>query len=88
MKFSNRELQLPLKPNVSITYRAALVSLWVDFRKLTLHEIEASERRTRIVVTVIWFILSLILAAFIPNIGVVIEILGAFAAVFIFIFPG
>ena len=68
--------------------RAALVSLWVDFRKLTLHEIEASERRTRIVVTVIWFILSLILAAFIPNIGVVIQILGAFAAVFIFIFPG
>jgi hypothetical protein len=47
MKFSNRELQLPLKPNVSITYRAALVSLWVDFRKLTLHEIEASERRTK-----------------------------------------
>ena len=68
--------------------RAALVSLWVDFRKLTLHEIEASEKRTRIVVTVIWFILSLILAAFIPNIGVVIQILGAFAAVFIFIFPG
>lgn len=88
MKFSKSELQLPLKPNISITYRAAFVSLWNDFRKLTLHEIEASERRTRIVVTIIWFILSLILAVFIPNIGVVIQILGAFAAVFIFIFPG
>lgn len=68
--------------------RAALVSLWVDFRKMTINEIEASERRRRITSTIIWFILTLLLAVFIPNIGVVIKILGAFAAVFIFIFPG
>ncbi|CAG2243655.1 SLC38A7_8 [Mytilus edulis] len=68
--------------------RAALVSLWVDIRKMSLHEIEDSERNRRIIVTIVWFILTLLLAVFIPNIGVVIQILGAFAAVFIFIFPG
>lgn len=69
-------------------FRAALVSLWVDIRKMSLHEIEDSERNRRIIVTIVWFILTLLLAVFIPNIGVVIQILGAFAAVFIFIFPG
>ncbi|VDI40249.1 solute carrier family 38 (sodium-coupled neutral amino acid transporter), member 7/8 [Mytilus galloprovincialis] len=68
--------------------RAALVSFWVDIRKMSLHEIEDSERNRRIIVTIVWFILTLLLAVFIPNIGVVIQILGAFAAVFIFIFPG
>ena len=64
------------------------MSLWVDIRKMTLHQIEDTERIRRIVVTIAWFILTLVLAVFIPNIGVVIQILGAFAAVFIFIFPG
>ena len=46
------------------------------------------ERLRRIITTIVWFIATLILAVFIPNIGVVIELLGAFAAVFIFVFPG
>ncbi|KAK3086516.1 hypothetical protein FSP39_019509 [Pinctada imbricata] len=68
--------------------RAAFNSLWTDIFKMTPDMIEATERRRRIVSTLIWFILTLALAVFIPNIGIVIQILGAFAAVFIFIFPG
>lgn len=51
-------------------------------------KIEQTEFKRRVSVTIIWFVLTLALAVFIPNIGVVIQILGAFAAIFIFIFPG
>lgn len=36
----------------------------------------------------VWFVLSLVLALVIPNIGAVIKVLGSLSAVFIFIFPG
>ena len=42
----------------------------------------------RYVCLTIWFCLSLILALAIPNIGVVIKMLGSLSATFIFIFPG
>jgi sodium-coupled neutral amino acid transporter 7/8 len=52
------------------------------------NRIEETEYKRRVTVTIIWFALTLALAVFIPNIGVVIQILGAFSAIFIFIFPG
>ncbi|XP_061196887.1 sodium-coupled neutral amino acid transporter 7-like [Saccostrea echinata] len=68
--------------------RAAFDCLWRDFFKMSPERIEQTEFKHRITVTIIWFVLTLALAVFIPNIGVVIQILGAFAAIFIFIFPG
>lgn len=68
--------------------RAALDCLWTDVRCMTVERIELTERPRRIIVTVVWFIASLAMAIFIPNIAVVIQILGAFAAIFIFVFPG
>jgi len=50
----------------------------LDKWQLTRHRIEAS----------IWYICSLGLAVFIPNIEKVIQPLGGLAAAFIFIFPG
>ena len=55
---------------------------------LTDEQILAHEKARRIAVSAVWFTITLVLAIFIPNIGVVIQILGAFAAIFIFIFPG
>ncbi|MEE6500191.1 hypothetical protein FKM82_003701 [Ascaphus truei] len=46
------------------------------------------ERRRRVVQTVAWFLLTLLLALFIPDIGRVISLIGGLAACFIFIFPG
>eukprot|EP00088_Acartia_fossae_P013806 TRINITY_DN17302_c0_g1_i6.p1 TRINITY_DN17302_c0_g1~~TRINITY_DN17302_c0_g1_i6.p1 ORF type:complete len:489 (-),score=35.35 TRINITY_DN17302_c0_g1_i6:173-1639(-) len=46
------------------------------------------ERLRRITIATLWFILSILLAIEIPDIGVVINLLGSLAAVFIFIFPG
>ncbi|OWF56382.1 putative sodium-coupled neutral amino acid transporter 7 [Mizuhopecten yessoensis] len=68
--------------------RAALDCLWVDVRRMSPERVEETERPRRILVTIIWFVATLAMAIFIPNIGVVIQILGAFAAIFIFVFPG
>ncbi|XP_060068570.1 sodium-coupled neutral amino acid transporter 7-like [Ylistrum balloti] len=68
--------------------RAALDCLWVDVHRMTTEQVEATERFRRIIVTMLWFLATLAMAIFIPNIGVVIQILGAFAAIFIFVFPG
>eukprot|EP00096_Caligus_rogercresseyi_P007554 TRINITY_DN25466_c0_g1_i1.p1 TRINITY_DN25466_c0_g1~~TRINITY_DN25466_c0_g1_i1.p1 ORF type:complete len:517 (+),score=104.59 TRINITY_DN25466_c0_g1_i1:51-1601(+) len=43
---------------------------------------------SRVVISLVWFILSLCGALFIPDIDLVIKTLGSLAAVFIFVFPG
>ena len=68
--------------------RAALDSVWIYVRRLPPDDIMAGERRRRIITTIVWFCTSLVLAIFVPNIGVVISFLGGLAAVFVFIFPG
>ncbi|XP_046360378.2 putative sodium-coupled neutral amino acid transporter 7 [Haliotis rufescens] len=68
--------------------RAAFESIWISARRMAPEDIAQGERMRRIITTVIWFGLTVVLAVLIPNIGVVIQMLGALAAVFIFIFPG
>ncbi len=63
-------------------------SLWVEVRRLEPHEIALGEKSRRYCIAVVWFTSSLILAVFLPDIGVVISALGELAAIFIFIFPG
>ena len=46
------------------------------------------ERRRRLLQTISWFLLTLLLALFIPDIGKVISVIGGLAACFIFVFPG
>lgn len=47
-----------------------------------------SSFKTRIFITSVWFITSLILAILLPDISAVINLLGAISATFIFILPG
>lgn len=42
----------------------------------------------RCIISIVWFISSLLIALYVPNIAVVIDVLGALAAMFIFFFPG
>lgn len=44
--------------------------------------------KQRIIISALWFLSTLVLAVFTPNIGVVIQPLGSLAAVMIFNFPG
>ncbi|KAL3860332.1 hypothetical protein ACJMK2_010471 [Sinanodonta woodiana] len=68
--------------------RASFECLWIDLRRLSPDVIKSHEKLRHIVITIVWFIATIILASFIPNIEVVIQLLGTLAATFIFIFPG
>ncbi|XP_043842499.1 putative sodium-coupled neutral amino acid transporter 7 [Dromiciops gliroides] len=68
--------------------RAVLEGLWLRYKGETVEEDVARERRRRVLQTVAWFLLTLVLALFIPDIGKVISIIGGLAACFIFVFPG
>ncbi|KAM4011702.1 sodium-coupled neutral amino acid transporter 7 [Anomaloglossus baeobatrachus] len=68
--------------------RAVLEGLWLRFTAQEAGEEPTRERRRRIFQTLCWFVLTLLLALFIPDIGRVISLIGGLAACFIFIFPG
>jgi len=46
------------------------------------------ERIYRLTIASVWFVLTLLVALCVPDIGVVISLLGGFAAAFMFLFPG
>lgn len=73
---------------VLLRHRVAIDSLWVGVRRQPAADADVMERLRRIITTLIWFIISLLIALFIPDIGVVISLLGGLAAIFIFVFPG
>ncbi|XP_063294698.1 sodium-coupled neutral amino acid transporter 7 [Pelobates fuscus] len=68
--------------------RAVLEGLWLRVTAQEPGEDPGRERCRRILQTVTWFLLTLLLALFIPDIGRVISLIGGLAACFIFIFPG
>uniref|UniRef100_A0A8D2LE35 Sodium-coupled neutral amino acid transporter 7 n=1 Tax=Varanus komodoensis TaxID=61221 RepID=A0A8D2LE35_VARKO len=68
--------------------RAVLEGLWLRYKGEAVEEDVVRERRRRLLQTVSWFLLTLLLALFIPDIGKVISVIGGLAACFIFVFPG
>ena len=71
-----------------VIFRSAFLGLWIKLRRLTTAEIEVWENKRRIITSIVWFFSSLGLAIVVPNIGKAIEVVGGFAAHFIFTFPG
>lgn len=72
----------------SFPCRAVVEGLWLRFQGEQVEVCVRRERRRRILQTLVWFIVTLILALFIPDIGRVISLIGGLAACFIFVFPG
>uniref|UniRef100_G1QUM1 Sodium-coupled neutral amino acid transporter 7 n=1 Tax=Nomascus leucogenys TaxID=61853 RepID=G1QUM1_NOMLE len=68
--------------------RAVVEGLWLRYQGVPVEEDVGRERRRRVLQTLVWFLLTLLLALFIPDIGKVISVIGGLAACFIFIFPG
>lgn len=68
--------------------RAVVEGLWLRYKGMPVEEDVGRERRRRVLQTLVWFLLTLLLALFIPDIGKVISVIGGLAACFIFIFPG
>ncbi|XP_059158330.1 sodium-coupled neutral amino acid transporter 7-like [Physella acuta] len=75
-------------PILCFVGKTALDSLWRMFWKMNPEEISHKEKLRRVITTLVWFTLTLLLSIFIPNIGVAIQLLGALSAVFIFVLPG
>ncbi|XP_021787740.2 putative sodium-coupled neutral amino acid transporter 7 isoform X3 [Papio anubis] len=68
--------------------RAVVEGLWLRYQGVPVEEDVGRERRRRVLQTLVWFLLTLLLAFFIPDIGKVISVIGGLAACFIFVFPG
>ncbi|XP_017884428.1 putative sodium-coupled neutral amino acid transporter 7 [Ceratina calcarata] len=51
-------------------------------------DVDATTFRSRAFVTIVWYVLSLIIAVLVPDISPVVNLLGALSAAFIFVFPG
>ncbi|XP_047385806.1 sodium-coupled neutral amino acid transporter 7 isoform X2 [Sciurus carolinensis] len=68
--------------------RAVVEGLWLRYQGTPVEEDVGRERRRRVLQTLVWFLLTLLLALFIPDIGKVISVIGGLAACFIFVFPG
>uniref|UniRef100_A0A8C6UJV6 Solute carrier family 38 member 8b n=1 Tax=Neogobius melanostomus TaxID=47308 RepID=A0A8C6UJV6_9GOBI len=68
---------------------SVILNLLLRFRRRS-HGIVTSsfESRCRIVLTVIWITVTLLIAMFVPDMGEVISVIGGISAFFIFIFPG
>lgn len=75
--------------NVTATpSRAVIEGLWLRFQGEQVEVCVRREKRRRILQTLVWFVVTLVLALFIPDIGRVISMIGGLAACFIFVFPG
>ena len=68
--------------------REAVSNLWVNLMHSSDSDVAVTERRRRITIASVWFVLTLVLALVSPDIGSVIDMLGSLAAIFIFVFPG
>nr|XP_057945038.1 sodium-coupled neutral amino acid transporter 7 [Doryrhamphus excisus] len=68
--------------------RAVIEGLWLRMQGEQVEVCVRREQRRRILQTLLWFIITLVLALFIPDIGRVISLIGGLAACFIFVFPG
>ncbi|KAG1703666.1 putative sodium-coupled neutral amino acid transporter 7 [Nymphon striatum] len=75
-------------PPLLLCGRGALDGLYCEFRGISVENIIRNEKRRRIIITITWFFLALTLAIFVPNIGIVLEMLGSLASANVFIFPG
>lgn len=51
-------------------------------------DVDAITFRSRALVTIVWYVLSLTIAVLVPDISPVVNLLGALSAAFIFVFPG
>ncbi|KAG9508800.1 putative sodium-coupled neutral amino acid transporter 7 [Fragariocoptes setiger] len=68
--------------------RGALDGLYAEFRQMSPNKFAETETKRRVIITSIWFILTVVLALYAPNISITIQLLGSLASVNVFVFPG
>ncbi|KAM3918128.1 solute carrier family 38 member 8 [Leptodactylus fuscus] len=75
-------------PIILLLGRSVLQEAWLDHKYMTTYVTAAYERFVRVTLTVLWILVTLIIALFVPDISEVISVIGGISAFFIFIFPG
>ncbi|KAH7982890.1 hypothetical protein HPB52_008022 [Rhipicephalus sanguineus] len=75
-------------PILTFCGRTAVDDLYGQFRGLDEDAKRKRELFRRITIVSIWFCTTVVLACLVPNISIVIRIIGSLAATFIFVFPG
>uniref|UniRef100_A0AAY5L4E6 Amino acid transporter transmembrane domain-containing protein n=1 Tax=Esox lucius TaxID=8010 RepID=A0AAY5L4E6_ESOLU len=79
---------ITIYPIILLLGRSVIQDPLLSFRQ-RLHVVtESYENRSRVVLTVAWITVTLLIAMFVPDISKVISVIGGISAFFIFIFPG
>lgn len=68
--------------------RSCVEGLYLAYFRMPPALAEVNERRRRIIQTLVWFGLSLVVAVFVKDIGYAVALIGGLAALFIFFYPG
>ncbi|KAJ0002132.1 hypothetical protein NQD34_001928 [Periophthalmus magnuspinnatus] len=80
---------ITIYPIILLLGRSVILNLMLRLRRRS-HGIVTSsfESRCRVVLTIVWIAITLLIAMFVPDMGEVISVIGGISAFFIFIFPG
>ncbi|XP_040895615.1 putative sodium-coupled neutral amino acid transporter 8 [Toxotes jaculatrix] len=80
---------ITIYPIILLLGRSVILNLMLRIQRrrwgIVTHSFES---RCRVVLTVIWITITLLIAMFVPDMGEVISVIGGISAFFIFIFPG
>ncbi|XP_070689142.1 putative sodium-coupled neutral amino acid transporter 8 [Pempheris klunzingeri] len=80
---------ITIYPIILLLGRSVILNLMLRIQRRRRGIVTSSfESRCRVVLTVIWITVTLLIAMFVPDMGEVISVIGGISAFFIFIFPG
>ncbi|KAK5873914.1 hypothetical protein PBY51_018914 [Eleginops maclovinus] len=80
---------ITIYPIILLLGRSVILNLVIRIQRRRWGVVTHSfETRCRVVLTVIWITITLLIAMFVPDMGEVISVIGGISAFFIFIFPG
>lgn len=75
-------------PPLMFCGRGALEGLYAELRNLPSEEKQSTQTNRRIILSTIWFLSTIALAIFAPDISVTLQLLGSMASINVFVFPG
>ncbi|XP_026176074.1 putative sodium-coupled neutral amino acid transporter 8 [Mastacembelus armatus] len=80
---------ITIYPIILLLGRSVILNLMLRVQRQHRGTVTQSfESRCRVVLTVIWIAITLLIAMFVPDMGKVISVIGGISSFFIFIFPG
>ncbi|XP_035508260.1 putative sodium-coupled neutral amino acid transporter 8 [Morone saxatilis] len=80
---------ITIYPIILLLGRSVILNLVLRIQRRRRGVVTSSfETRCRVVLTVIWITITLLIAMYVPDMGEVISVIGGISAFFIFIFPG